>query len=658
MATLQPGGIVGGRYQLERPIGTGGMAVVWLAHDRLLDRKVAVKILAERYASDPDFIERFRREASAAAGLSHPNIVTVFDRGEADGSYYIVMEHLPGPDLKAIIKERGRLDPRQAVDAALQVLAAVGAAHRRNVIHRDIKPQNVLVSEDGNLKVTDFGIARAGDDAGMTDVGSVIGTAQYLSPEQARGEEVTTASDCYSVGILLYEMLTGRVPFDGEKPVAIAMRQINEAPLAPRVIVPTLAPQLNEVVMKALEKRPSSRYRTAEDFTQALLAVRPLLPEPTEASTQVLAAGVNDSPGTTRILTNGGPITGSTRIGPPPPRQPSAPPPARKRKRSVVPLVGAVLGVLLLAVGAFGYLFTDIGRPAKFEIPSVRNQTEDDAKAALTREGFTRFDVERRNDANVDPDFVIGTDPDAGARVEKNKLIRIFVSTGPESVVVPTVVGQKYEDAVATLSRQKDVTLIPTREDEFSDTVPAGSVIRQEPRGGRFADDGSTVTLTVSKGPEPVTVPSVLLLDEQNATQTLENLNLKVVVTTRETTKRSPGTVVDQDPKKGAQVQKGSTVTITVAKEPAPPEPLLMPDFVGNPVDSAQSKLQQFGFNEAITSTRPDDSDPGTVIEQTPPAKTPINDPENTQVSFIVSSGPTAAPPTDTGSSGPGPGTP
>ena len=188
MATVEPGAVIGGRYQLIRAIGTGGMAKVWLAHDRLLDREVAVKILAERYASDPDFVERFRREASAAAGLSHPNIVTVYDRGETDGSYYIVMEHLPGPDLKDIIRQRGRLAPRQAVDAALQVLAALSAAHRRNVIHRDIKPQNVLVSEDGHLKVTDFGIARAGDDAGVTEVGSVIGTAQYLSPEQARGE--------------------------------------------------------------------------------------------------------------------------------------------------------------------------------------------------------------------------------------------------------------------------------------------------------------------------------------------------------------------------------------------------------------------------------------------------------------------------------------
>ena len=239
MASLEPGGVIGGRYELGGQIGTGGMAKVWLAHDRLLDR-------GSRSRSWPSATPPTRASSSGSAvrprprpGLNHPNIVSVYDRGEADGSYYIVMEHLPGPDLKAIIRQHGSLAAatggrRRAADPG----RAVGAAHRRDVIHRDIKPQNVLVAEDGQLKVTDFGIARAGDDAGMTEVGSVIGTAQYLSPEQARGEEVTPASDCYSVGIVLYEMLTGRVPFDGDKPVAIAMRQINEPPVAPRVLVP------------------------------------------------------------------------------------------------------------------------------------------------------------------------------------------------------------------------------------------------------------------------------------------------------------------------------------------------------------------------------------------------------------------------------------
>ena len=228
--TFEPGELIGGRYELGRQLGAGGMARVYLGHDRLLDREVAVKVLAEPYASDPQFVERFRREASAAAGLNHPNIVAVYDRGEADGSYYIVMEYLSGPDLKQVIRRRAPLPPLQAIDFTQQILAALGAAHRRDIVHRDVKPQNVLVAEDGHLKVTDFGIARAGAQTDMTEAGSVIGTAQYLSPEQARGDEVTAASDCYAVGIVLYEMLTGRVPFDGDRPVAVAMKQISDEP--------------------------------------------------------------------------------------------------------------------------------------------------------------------------------------------------------------------------------------------------------------------------------------------------------------------------------------------------------------------------------------------------------------------------------------------
>jgi serine/threonine-protein kinase len=272
--TFQPGELIGGRYELGRQLGAGGMARVYLGHDRLLDREVAVKVLSEPYASDPNFVERFRREASAAAGLNHPNIVAVYDRGEADGSYYIVMEFLAGPDLKQVIRSRAPLPPTEAIDAAQQILAALGAAHRRDVVHRDVKPQNVLVAEDGHLKVTDFGIARAGAESDMTEAGSVIGTAQYLSPEQARGDEVTAASDTYAVGIVLYEMLTGRVPFDGGPPVAVAMKQISDEPVSPRIVEPTVPPELEAVVLRALAKRPSERYRTAEEMSRALAEAR------------------------------------------------------------------------------------------------------------------------------------------------------------------------------------------------------------------------------------------------------------------------------------------------------------------------------------------------------------------------------------------------
>ena len=631
MATVEPGSVVGGRYQLERPIGTGGMAKVWLAHDRLLDRRVAVKILAERYAADPGFVERFRREASAAAGLSHPNIVTVYDRGEADGSYYIVMEHLPGPDLKAIIRQNGRLAPRQAVDAALQVLAALSAAHRRDVIHRDIKPQNVLVAEDGHLKVTDFGIARAGDDAGMTEVGSVIGTAQYLSPEQARGEEVTPASDCYSVGILLYEMLTGRVPFDGDKPVAIAMRQINEPPIAPRVLVPQIPPQLNDIVMKALEKRPGNRFRTAEEFSRALMVVRPSLPVPPDDATQVLAA--LDAPTPTRIIA---PTTQPTRIATG--KTPVPPPPPRRRR---TPIVLGIVALVLFAGVVAGYLFTDVGRAAKVEVPSVRNQDEATASGILEEAGFT-VRVREENDPEVAPGFATRTDPSGGTDATKGSEVILFVSLGGQEAIVPRVVGLTVDDAKQELGRFKfDVKV----EEEFSDAT-TGNVIRQQPTAGSRLNEGQTVTIVVSKGPEPVDVPALLLKSRSQAETALADAGLELgEVTTRATDKRPPGTVLEQDPVAGTSVAKGSAVDIVVAEAPAP-QTIPMPDVVGNTAPAARQKLQSLGFPDPISQAVVDQEPDGTVIAQNPAPGTQV-DPGRTPVTITVSSGPVA--PADSG---------
>ena len=624
MATVEPGAVIGGRYQLEKPIGTGGMAKVWLAHDRLLDRRVAVKILADRYASDPGFVERFRREASAAAGLSHPNIVTVYDRGDSDGSYYIVMEHLPGPDLKEIIRQRGRLAPRQAVDAALQVLAALSAAHRRNVIHRDIKPQNVLVAEDGHLKVTDFGIARAGDDAGMTEVGSVIGTAQYLSPEQARGEDVTTASDCYSVGILLYELLTGRVPFDGEKPVAIAMRQINEVPVAPRVVVPQIPPQLNEIVMKALEKRPGSRYRTAEEFSNALLGVRPALPEPVEDATEVLAA--IESPATTRMIAQ---HTAATRVVP---RQNSMPPPPTRRRRG--PIIGVILALLVLAAGVSAYLFTDVGRGAKVEVPAVAGQTQSAATDELTRAGF-EVEPEFQNDPVVPKDQVIRTNPAEGTDATKGSQIILFISTGPEPGVVPNLVGETYADAALKLSNFR---FVPKRDDVFSDK-PADEVVDQNPNPGATINEGDTVTLSVSKGPEPVEVPPLSLENQAEATRLLEEAGLELgAVTTRETSRREPGLVLAQDPAAGSTVDKGTSVNIVVSTAPVP-KTIGMPNVIGNSSVAAAQKLRDNGFAEPTSSAVSDNEAEGTVIDQFPAPGTQV-DPATTNVNIVVSTGP------------------
>ncbi len=646
--TIGPGIVINDRYQIERQIGAGGMARVWLADDRLLGRKVAVKILSDRYASDPDFVERFRREASAAASLSHPNIVAVFDRGEAEGSYYIVMEYLPGPDLKEIIKDHGRLAPRHAVDAALQILAALGAAHKRDVIHRDVKPQNVIVAEDGHLKVTDFGIARAGDDAGMTEVGSVIGTAQYLSPEQARGDDVTTASDCYSVGIVLYEMLTGRVPFDGDKPVAVAMRQVNEPPIAPRLLNPDVPPGLDAIVVKALEKRPGSRYRTAEEFSAALLEIRDGLPQPTgDQRTQIMPP--IDQP--TAMLRQ---RTEATRVAPRavkqvarqvPQREVPVPPPEdEKSKRGL--LIGLAVILLLALVGGIVALVL-AGRETTVAVPDVAGKAQAVAMADLTRAKFEPVAVERF-DPKIQRGIVISTDPAGGDRAKEGAQVQVYVSKGQEMQDLPDVVGEPYEEAKATLE-QLDFKV--SRKDEPSREHGRGDVAAQTPAAGRVPK-GTTITLTVSTGMPRTTVPNVQLKGVDTAKAEIEKANLKWNVVERETNKRDPGTVVGQDPAPGTDVAEDSTVTITIAKAPPPPPvdttptdttppgTIAMPDVVGNNAADAAAKLTQQGFPPPTSGIDPNSNEPdGTVVGQNPPAGTMV-DPANTAVELIVSDGP------------------
>src|ERR1700734_701386 len=277
MSAIEAGTVIDGRYRVSARLGSGGMADVYLAHDTLLGRQVALKLLHHRFAEDQEFVERFRREASSAAGLSHPNVVAVFDRGEWDGTYYIAMEYLPGRSLKAVVREHGPLSPSDATDIVVQILLAVRFAHRRGIIHRDIKPHNVILDEEGRAKVTDFGIARAGA-SDMTLTGSIMGTAQYLSPQQAQGHVVSGASDLYSIGVILYELLTGVVPFDGETAVAIAFKQVSAQPRPPSEANPAVPPALDAVVLRAMAKDPAQRYADADEFIAALQRERQALP--------------------------------------------------------------------------------------------------------------------------------------------------------------------------------------------------------------------------------------------------------------------------------------------------------------------------------------------------------------------------------------------
>ena len=602
--SFEPGQLIGGRYELGRQLGAGGMARVYLGHDRLLDRQVAVKVLSEPYASDPQFVERFRREASAAAGLNHPNIVAVYDRGEADGSYYIVMEYLAGPDLKQVIRGRAPLPPGQAIDYAQQILAALGAAHRRDVVHRDVKPQNVLVAEDGRLKVTDFGIARAGAQSDMTEAGSVIGTAQYLSPEQARGDEVTAASDCYAVGIVLYEMLTGRVPFDGDRPVAVAMKQISDTPVPPRVVEPDVPPELDAIVMRALAKRPSERYRTAEELSQALADARAAIDG--GATTRLMPAAAAPVTAETRVMD---PVTGATRVGPPPPEEP---PPSRRRWPWIV---GALVVLAAAAIAAFLLLSGDDARAVT--IPPVAGQSAADAQQTLEDAGLV-VQVRTVTDTDVDEGQAIGTEPPAGEQVDEGDTVTLNVSGGPGDATVPDVVGESEEAATAALQRagfDADV------QQEASDDVDEGLVIRQSPAGDAQAERGSSVAIVVSTGPERVSVPDVRQQSLDSAEAELNGAGLSVGnVTDRPNEDFSEGTVIAQDPGPTAEVERGSSVDLVVAAAPAD---VTVPDVIGNTAGDATLKLENAGFQ--VTSSEAESAEPaGIVIDQSPAPNTQV----------------------------------
>ncbi|MEI7520319.1 MAG: Stk1 family PASTA domain-containing Ser/Thr kinase [Thermoleophilia bacterium] len=601
--SIGPGSELGERYELGHQLGSGGMATVYLAYDRLLDREVAVKVLADRFAQDPAFVERFRREASAAAGLNHPNIVAVYDRGEAENTYYIVMEYLSGPDLKKVIREQGPLDPAVAVDNALQILSALTAAHGAGIVHRDIKPQNVMVGEDGRLRVADFGIARADADQQMTEAGSVIGTAQYLSPEQAQGEETTAASDTYAVGIVLYEMLTGRVPFDGDRPVTVAMKQINEPPIPPRVFESGIPHELDAAVLKSLSKRPEDRFTTADEFSAALLDIRAGM-SGGQQSTLILTAptAVAGAVATTetQAMANGGGGRGGGGGG----RQ-------QQKGRNNRPAVWGIVAVLIAALAVALALALTSGGGDTIPVPDIAGYDVPAATRAINDAGLKPAQRQEPSDT-VLAGVVIGSNPSAGTDVAKESTVTILVSTGPAQITVPSVLDQTVEQATAALEKVGlQVSTV-----QVDSTKDIGTIVKQDPKPGTTAASGDTITLSVSKGTTKVTVPDVTGSDTATAKADITQAGLTVGSVSEDdgTSGQSPGTVVSQTPSGGSSAAKGSSVSLTVAAQSSGVD---VPDVTGSDASTARSKLESLGFN--VVSSGAESSQPeGTVIDQTP----------------------------------------
>jgi serine/threonine-protein kinase len=610
--------LVDGRYRITGRIGTGGMADVYCAHDEHLGRDVALKMLHRRFAQDQEFVERFRREASAAAGLQHPNVVNVFDRGEFDGTYYIAMELLRGRTLKDVITSEAPLDQERALDLTTQILRAAGFGHRRGVIHRDFKPQNVIVDDEDRVKVTDFGIARAGASE-ITETGSIMGTAQYLSPEQAQGTAAEQSSDLYSIGVMLYEMLAGRLPFDGDSAVAVALRHITEPPPPLHQLRPDVHPALEAVVNQALAKDPRHRFRDADSFIAALEHVRPQL--------QAMQPGQDTADWTAVAPPAMYPAPYETFVAPPP----ALPPGARRLRR---PWLWALLALLIAGLAVGGYIFA--AEQNQVGVPGVIGARADQARTLLEQRGFA-VNVDRKP-SELAVDQVIQQDPAAGQKAGKGSTVNLTVSGGPPDAIVPAVEGLPLKLALANLQKNG------FRADIFSqpdDLVRKGLVISTTPAGGTVAKQGDRIRVDVSSGVARFAVPNVVALEQSAAERTLSDKGL-VAVVVQQPSDQPAGNVVQQDPPAGTTVAKGDRVTITVSKGPAA---AAVPDVVGLTRLDARGELQAAGFKVQVkTRDTSNPADDDIVLDQRPAPKTKLKKGRTVVIYVGV-----YTPPTDTG---------
>jgi eukaryotic-like serine/threonine-protein kinase len=592
--------LVDSRYRILRRIGSGGMADVYCAEDTHLGRQVALKVLHRRFAQDQEFVERFRREASAAAGLQHPNVVGVFDRGRHDGTYYIAMEHLPGRTLKEIVESEAPLAQERVIDLGLQILQAAGFAHRHGVIHRDFKPHNVIVDDHQHAKVTDFGIARAGASE-MTETGSIMGTAQYLSPEQAQGHAVTATSDLYSIGVMLYEMLAGRLPFEGESAVSIALKHLSEQPLPISQLRPDVHPALESVVMAALAKDPARRWQTAEDFGEGLAAAGAQLGDaPPPSTTSAFAPIPAPVPAQ---------VDGDT---PPPVVAPVSEPSPRPRRRRRWPWI--VIGLLTAALVAFlTYLAVSALTAAETrEVPRVVGRQLVDARAVLERAGFQVEETRVRSETDFDQ--VLDQDPDAGEEAEEGSTVLLEVSGGPGTVLVPSVRNLPQAQAIDELEERG---LRANVDRLSSETVREGLTVRTVPSAGTEVERGERIQLFISSGPELTTVPGVIGLSSDSAEAQISDAGLVPAVQELES-EQPEGEVIAQDPGAGAQLELGSTVTITVSTGI---EQIVVPDVVGIGAGDAERQLRAEGLAPVRRESEvTDPAQDGQVIDQRPAA--------------------------------------
>jgi serine/threonine-protein kinase len=633
-----------GRYRIERKLGAGGMADVYLAEDQELGRRVAIKILNSRHGNDDQFIERFRREAKNAAALNHPNIVSIYDRGEAEDTYYIAMEFLDGRTLKELIVGRGAAPINVAIEYARQILSALRFAHRHGIVHRDIKPHNVLVDGEGRVKVTDFGIARAGTSQ-MTETGSIVGTAQYLSPEQAKGGEVDPRSDLYSLGVVLYELLTGKTPFDGETPVEIAMKHLSTTPQPPSKLRPDVPRELDMVVMRALAKNPDERYQSADEMEGDLERVA--RGARVSATTVDTATQVLRRPAAAAAAAS---ATAATMIAPPPAS--AAPPPAVVAEeeeyeeggdRPLWPWLVAV-GFVVAAVIAGFFVWQELSSSTpQVPVNNYVNEPQASAQQQITAAGL-HSKVNNGPNERYKKGIVFRQDPSPGTKVDKGGTVTLWVSTGPPKVNVPAVKGESWAKAQADLVNaglQPVKYIVPGK---TADVVTA-----TDPAAGQAVPKGSKVRVNVSSGPKIASVPGVVGLSIQDATAKLNadgfNPNPSFVDSTA-----PQGQVVSQSPAPGTSEPQGTSVKLSVSN--GPPQ-VTVPDVVGYTSQQAVSTLDAAGFQVQQQYQATDASQDNIVQRQSPAGNAQA--PQGSTVIIVVgqhSPGPPPPPATTTTSEG------
>jgi beta-lactam-binding protein with PASTA domain len=568
-----------GRYHIVERIAAGGMGEVFRAHDAVLAREVAIKVLHRSLAGDQAFVDRFRREARAAAGLSHPNVVAVYDWGAVDGIYYMVMEYVRGRASRDLLNQYGKLEPAQATEMIRQTLLALGHAHQQGLVHRDIKPENILITTDGVVKVTDFGLARAFADGRQTQAGTVTGTVQYLAPEQIRGEPADPRSDLYSLGIVSYELLTGKLPFTGETAMSIAYKHLSDRVPKPSAVVPSLPEDLNGFVTSATERDRELRPESAEAMRLDVEAI-----EPTLAPARSLASLVGDMP---EVLDEDGNVTEAVAVATATATQ-TITRTVRTRRRRWRKVVVVVVALVALAATAWGLWTYAI--PHRATVPPLAGITVDEARIQLLDLGFAVRIADGRYDPGVAEGNVLRVVPAAGVVLKEGETVMLVPSLGAPPVDVPSVLGKSIDKA-RELLRKGDLTLaVSTR--VYNDEIPAGSIISQDPATGQLPQ-GSAVSVVLSQGPAPRPIPKVVGKDQALAEDRLAAVGFGVTIQEAFSDSVVAGRVISVSPDVGAVTDYGTAVTLTVSKGP---QQFPVPDFRGISRSAAEDLAAHYGL--------------------------------------------------------------